>query len=121
MSACNGSGRGDAAAAKAQGCDRLVIDLRGCLGGSLGSARLVSYLRPDRIPIGYDVTRKGWNEGTTSLNSHESARGYKEKGRTNTPLELAIKTTWTGSVLPWMWLVECQDCKRSADTRRRDF
>jgi C-terminal processing protease CtpA/Prc len=43
---------------KAQGCDRLIIDLRGCLGGSLGFARLVSYLCPDRIPIGYDVTRK---------------------------------------------------------------
>jgi len=42
---------------KAGGCDRLVIDLRGCLGGSLGFASLVSYLHPDRIPIGYDVTR----------------------------------------------------------------
>ncbi len=41
---------------KAGGCDRLVIDLRGCLGGSLGFASLVSYLHPDRIPIGYDVT-----------------------------------------------------------------
>ncbi len=43
---------------KAQGCDRLIIDLRGCLGGSLGFARLVSYMCPGRIPIGYDVTRK---------------------------------------------------------------
>ena len=34
---------------KAQGCDRLIIDLRGCLGGSLGFARLLSYLCPDRI------------------------------------------------------------------------
>jgi carboxyl-terminal processing protease len=48
---------------KAQGCDRLIIDLRGCLGGSLGFARLVSYLCPDRIPIGYDVTRKRLQQG----------------------------------------------------------
>jgi carboxyl-terminal processing protease len=47
----------------AQGCDRLIIDLRGCLGGSLGFARLVSYLCPDRIPIGYDVTRKRLERG----------------------------------------------------------
>ena len=43
---------------KAQGCDRLIVDLRGCLGGSLGFARLVSYLCPNRVPIGYDITRK---------------------------------------------------------------
>jgi len=48
---------------KAQGCDGLIIDLRGCLGGSLGFARLVSYLCPDRIPIGYDVTRKRLQRG----------------------------------------------------------
>jgi len=45
-------------ALKATGCTRLIIDLRGCLGGSLGFARLVSYLCPGRIPIGYDITRK---------------------------------------------------------------
>lgn len=48
---------------KAQGCDRLVIDLRGCLGGSLGFAHLVSYLCPNRIPIGYDVTKKRQQRG----------------------------------------------------------
>src|SRR6266498_528446 len=48
---------------KAQGCDRLIIDLRGCLGGSLGFARLASYLCPERIPIGYDVTRKRLQRG----------------------------------------------------------
>jgi len=48
---------------KAQGCDRLIIDLRGCLGGSLGFARLVSYMCPGRIPIGYDVTRKRQQRG----------------------------------------------------------
>jgi len=48
---------------KAQGCNRLIIDLRGCLGGSLGFARLASYLCPDQIPIGYDVTRKRLERG----------------------------------------------------------
>jgi C-terminal processing protease CtpA/Prc len=48
---------------KAQRCDRLIIDLRGCLGGSLGFARLASYLCPDRIPIGYDVTRRRLQRG----------------------------------------------------------
>jgi C-terminal processing protease CtpA/Prc len=51
------------ASLKAQGCDRLIIDLRGCLGGSLGFARLASYLCSDRIPIGYDVTRKRLQRG----------------------------------------------------------
>jgi C-terminal processing protease CtpA/Prc len=50
---------------KAQGCDRLIIDLRGCLGGSLGFARLASYLCSDRISIGYDVTRKRLQRGYT--------------------------------------------------------
>jgi C-terminal processing protease CtpA/Prc len=48
---------------KAQGCDRLIIDLRGCLGGSLGFARLASYLCPGRLPIGYDITRKRLRRG----------------------------------------------------------
>lgn len=48
---------------KAQGCKRLIIDLRGCLGGSLGFARLASYLCSERIPIGYDITRKRQQKG----------------------------------------------------------
>jgi C-terminal processing protease CtpA/Prc len=51
---------------KSKGCDRLIIDLRGCLGGSLGFANLVSYLCADRIPIGYDVTRKRLQRGYAS-------------------------------------------------------
>ena len=53
-------------ALKAKGCDRLIIDLRGCLGGSLGFASLVSYLCADQIPIGYDVTRKRLQRGYTA-------------------------------------------------------
>src|ERR1700722_217056 len=51
---------------KSKGCDRLIIDLRGCLGGSLGFASLVSYLCADRIPIGYDVTRRRLQRGYTA-------------------------------------------------------
>ena len=51
------------ASLKSQGCDRLIIDLRGCIGGSLGFARLVSYMCPGRIPIGYDITRKRQQRG----------------------------------------------------------
>jgi carboxyl-terminal processing protease len=51
---------------KAKGCDRLIIDLRGCLGGSLGFANLVSYLCAERIPIGYDLTRKRLQRGYTA-------------------------------------------------------
>lgn len=40
----------------ARGCDRLVVDLRGNIGGSLGFARLASYLCRDRLPIGHSLT-----------------------------------------------------------------
>lgn len=44
------------AALKQRGCDRLIVDLRGNLGGSLGFARLASYLCEGRIPIGHSLT-----------------------------------------------------------------
>jgi C-terminal processing protease CtpA/Prc len=49
---------------KDRGCDRLIIDLRGNIGGSLGFARLASYMCPGRVPIGHSLTparrRKGY-------------------------------------------------------------
>jgi carboxyl-terminal processing protease len=50
-------------ALRAQGCNGLIVDLRGCLGGSLGFAHLVSHFCPGRIPIGYDITRKRLQRG----------------------------------------------------------
>jgi carboxyl-terminal processing protease len=38
--------------------DRLIIDLRGNPGGGIGGLTLMSYLTPDRIPIGYSWNRK---------------------------------------------------------------
>jgi carboxyl-terminal processing protease len=44
-------------------CERLVIDLRGNLGGFVGALRLMSYLTPDRLPVGYSLTRQGRVKG----------------------------------------------------------
>ena len=49
----------DRALAELADCTRLIIDLRGNLGGFVGSLRLMSYLTPDRIPVGYSLTRSG--------------------------------------------------------------
>lgn len=50
---------------KAQGCDRLIIDLRGNIGGSLGFARLASYLCPGKVPIGHSLTPNKLRRGYT--------------------------------------------------------
>ncbi len=41
-----------------KGVEALVIDLRGNPGGGIGGLRLMSYLTPNRVPIGYSVDRK---------------------------------------------------------------
>jgi carboxyl-terminal processing protease len=48
---------------KVRGCERLIIDLRGNVGGGLGSLRLMSYLCPDKKPIGYSLTRRRLRKG----------------------------------------------------------
>lgn len=39
-------------------CEKLILDLRGHIGGGLGVLRLMSHLTPGKLPIGYSVTRK---------------------------------------------------------------
>jgi Peptidase family S41 len=39
------------------GCNRLIIDLRGNAGGGLAFLRVMSYMTPERILVGYSVTR----------------------------------------------------------------
>ncbi len=53
----------DHALATVPDCSRLIIDLRGNLGGFVGSLRLMSYLTPDRLPVGYSLTRQGEAQG----------------------------------------------------------
>jgi carboxyl-terminal processing protease len=48
----------DAAVANLANCDGLIVDLGGHLRGGLGVLRLMSDLTPDKLPIGYTVTRK---------------------------------------------------------------
>jgi carboxyl-terminal processing protease len=53
---------------KKQGCDRLIVDLRSNIGGSLGFARLASYMCPGQVPIGHSLTptrlRSGYDPAT---------------------------------------------------------
>ncbi len=51
---------------KQQGCRRLIVDLRGNIGGSLGFARLASYLCPDIRPIGHSLTPQRLRAGYKS-------------------------------------------------------
>jgi carboxyl-terminal processing protease len=51
---------------KSQSCDRLIVDLRGNIGGSLGFARLASYLCPGQIAIGHSLTPKRLRNGYDS-------------------------------------------------------
>jgi C-terminal processing protease CtpA/Prc len=55
----------DAAVAelKKNGCGRLIIDLRGNIGGGLGFARLCSYMCPGKTPIGQSLTPKRLRTG----------------------------------------------------------
>jgi C-terminal processing protease CtpA/Prc len=43
--------------------ERLIIDLRGNPGGGIGGLTLMSYLTPDRVPIGYSWNRKMAQKG----------------------------------------------------------
>ena len=48
---------------KDRGADSLIVDLRGNIGGSLGFARLASYMCPGKIPIGNSLTPKRLRSG----------------------------------------------------------
>lgn len=64
---------------KQRACERLIIDLRGNIGGGLGFARLASYMCPGRIPIGHSLTRRrlraGYDRQTLSPVPMPSNRG----------------------------------------------
>jgi carboxyl-terminal processing protease len=44
-------------------CTRLIVDLRGNTGGGIGGLRLMSYLTPGKLEVGYSLTRKRREHG----------------------------------------------------------
>src|SRR5207249_11404573 len=72
-------------ALKEQGCERLIIDLRGNIGGGLGFARLASYLCPGQIPIGHSLTpgrlRRGYACPERSEGTERNSRGSRCRAR----------------------------------------
>jgi len=48
----------DEAVSNSRECSRLIVDLRGNPGGGAGGLRLMSYLTPERLPVGYSLTRQ---------------------------------------------------------------
>ena len=44
-------------------CSRLIVDLRGNTGGGIGGLRLMSYLTPAKLEVGYSLTRKRQERG----------------------------------------------------------
>jgi carboxyl-terminal processing protease len=53
----------DRAAAEIRDSDRLIVDLRGNPGGGIGGLRLMSYLTPGKLPVGYSLTRRRAEHG----------------------------------------------------------
>ena len=53
----------DRGVAALDGCSRLIVDLRGNTGGGIGGLRLMSYLTPGRLEVGYSLTRKRRERG----------------------------------------------------------
>ena len=45
------------------GCTHLIVDLRGNTGGGIGGLRLMSYLTPGKLEVGYSLTRKRRERG----------------------------------------------------------
>ncbi|PYY12810.1 MAG: hypothetical protein DMG69_00010 [Acidobacteria bacterium] len=53
----------DRGIAALDGCTRLIVDLRGNTGGGIGGLRLMSYLTPGKLEVGYSLTRKRRERG----------------------------------------------------------
>jgi C-terminal processing protease CtpA/Prc len=53
----------DRGVAALDGCSRLIVDLRGNTGGGIGGLRLMSYLTPGKLEVGYSLTRKRHERG----------------------------------------------------------
>lgn len=63
-------------------CSRLIVDLRGNCGGGIGGLRLMSYLTPSKLPVGYSVTRRALSRGYDTVRRFDGGGkgGGKELG-----------------------------------------
>jgi len=69
---------------KLNGASRLIVDMRGNIGGGLGLARLASYMCPGQMPIGYSLTPR------------RLRMGYKREGLPSVPMPGSrMKLLWT--------------------------
>ena len=63
-------------------CKRLIIDLRGNVGGGLGSLRLMSYLSPEKLPIGHSLTRSPASKRLSEREAHKDRPDSFQQDRT---------------------------------------
>jgi len=73
------------------GCDRLILDLRGHLGGGLGVLRLMSHLTPAKLPIGFTVSRRMAERGYTKESLRRLDHLPTEKPNPIAILNMALK------------------------------
>src|SRR5437667_58932 len=59
---------------KERGTKRLIVDIRGNIGGGLGSLRLISYLCSGKSEIGYSLTRRRLRKGYRKENLNRIAK-----------------------------------------------
>lgn len=82
----------DGAVSNLQDCTRLIVDLRGNPGGGAGGLRLMSYLTPDKLPVGYNLTRKRVAKG---YRREDLPRFGKIPSRKIALIPLLLKFAWS--------------------------
>src|ERR1039457_2057339 len=94
---------------KEQGCVRMIVDLRGNIGGSLGFARLASYMCPGQVAIGHSLTprrlRKGYDpEGGLAISETPTSCSLRAGWRLNWAARGSASLTSTA--------MNCAKCQR---------
>jgi len=78
-------------------CDRLIVDMRGNTGGGIGGLRLMSYLTPDKKPIGYSLSR-------ARLKRDTKRNHYPGLGKYRTPNLPLYGSLYAMRASPVQWL-----------------